>query len=299
MSTSSRVLRADRLQTALGALALAASFAWLAAPVAADDLSDFEHARRTYEGQNYARAVKEFHALVGTTPPRLADRLLVLESRKYLAASLLFVSDAEGAREQFRLLLSAEPDYVVDPLGFPTEVVELFDRTKAELIRAGRAQLEFEKRRAEEALRARQAVERRERLNLARLIALASHVEIREANSRWIASMPFGVGQFQNGHNALGVLLAMAEGLAAGASAVTFLGHERLREERPSPDEIGNTRERERVWRKTNVISFAVFVGLGVLGIVDAHLRFVPDRVTATPRPLPPDLERWAREQRH
>ncbi len=32
-------------------------------------------------------------------------------------------------------------------------------------------------------------------------------------------------------------------------------------------------------------------------GIVDAHVRFVPVRVKQRARPLPPDLDRWVREQ--
>lgn len=291
------MLRADRLQGILAALAFFVGVACFVAPARADDLGDFEQARQAYEAQDYVRAVTAFSALVGTNPPRLSDRLLVLESRKYLAASLLFVREPARAKEQFRLLLSEEPEYMLDPLAFPTEVLALFDQTKTELQRAAQAQLQEEQRRLEETLRARRDAEKQRRDNLARLLELAERGEKREQNSRWVASLPFGVGQFQNGHSGLGVALAMSQGIAATVSGISFLAHQRLRDERPSPDDLDNTREREATWRKTNIASFAVFAGLAVLGILDAHVRFVPERVTPVPRKLPPDLERWVKEQ--
>lgn len=279
------------------ALTLCASLCWLVSPARADDLSDFEQARAAYEAQDYARAAEAFGALVGTSPPRLSDRLLVLESRKYLAASSLFVNDAARAKEQFRLLLTEEPEYMLDPLAFPKDVVTLFDQTKAELQRAAQSQVEAEKRALEEALLAQRQAELARRQNLARLLALAEQSERREQNSRWVASIPFGVGQFQNDHRGLGVALAMSQGISAAISVVSFLAHQNLRDERPSPDQLDNTRDREAIWRKTNLASFSVFVGLAVLGILDAQVRFVPERVTQEPRVLPPDLKRWAEEQ--
>ena len=84
----------------------------------ADDLTDFEKARALYEKRNYAGAVAAFVAMVGSDPPRVSERLLLLESRKYLAASLLFQGRPDEASAQFRLLLTQEPDYTIDPLAF-------------------------------------------------------------------------------------------------------------------------------------------------------------------------------------
>lgn len=263
----------------------------------ADDLGDFEQARKAYEAQDYTRAAEAFGALVGTNPPRLSDRLLVLESRKYLAASSLFVADPLRAKEQFRLLLTEEPEYMLDPLAFPTEVLTLFEQTKTEIQRASQARLEAEQRRLAEALAAQREEQRLRRENLARLMSLAQESEAREKNSRWVASIPFGIGQFQNGNSGLGAALAMSQGIAAAVSVVSFIAHQRLRDDRPSPDQLDNTRDREAIWRKTNIASFSAFLGLAVVGVLDAHVRFVPERVTSSPRKLPPDLQRWAQDQ--
>ncbi len=297
MSTSSRVLRADRFQSLLAALAFSVGVACFVAPAHADDLGDFEQARQAYEAQAYPRAVAAFSALVGTNPPRIGDRLLVLESRKYLAASLLFVREPARAKEQFRLLLAEEPEYMLDPLAFPTEVLALFEQTKSEMQRAAQAQLQEEQRRLEETLRGRRDAEKQRRDNLARLVGLAEQGELRNQNSRWVASLPFGIGQFQNGHSGLGVALAMSQGIAAAVSGVSFLAHQRLRDERPSPALVDEARQREALWRNTNIGAFAVFAGLAVLGILDAHVRFVPESVAPVRRQLPPDLQRWIEEQ--
>ena len=139
--------------------------------------------------------------------------------------------------------------------------------------------------------------ERHRTENLARLRSLASTGESRERNSRWIATVPFGVGQFQNGDKGLGVALGMLEGLAAVSSVVSYVAHERLADEEPSSSEIRSTQSIETAWRTANIASFSVFVALAIIGIVDAHVRFVPEHVNYQPRKLPPDLDRWLREQ--
>jgi hypothetical protein len=270
----------------------------LVAPVArADELSDFESARALYEKQDYAAAVEALRKLVGSDPPRIGDPLLVLESRKYLAASLLFMGAVEDAKAQFRLVLNQEPRYTLDPLGFPTDVLKLFDQVKADLKHEldEHRRLEDEARRKKE--REAELAEAIHRENLARLKVMAAEAEVLVENSRWVASIPFGVGQFQNGHRGLGIALAMFEGLAAVGSVASYIGHERLADERPSPAEVAGARRQEELWRKVNYVSFGTLIGLMVIGIADAHLRFVPARVTHRSRSLPPDLDRWLRDQ--
>lgn len=270
----------------------------LAALASADDLTDFEQARSLYDKRNYAGAAAAFKLMVGTDPPRVSERLLVLESRKYLAASLLFLRQQDDARAQFRLLLAQEPGYALDPLAFPTDVVTLFEKVKsavqgelAEARDAERQQREEEQRKQLEAARAEQD-------NLRRLLTMASESQTSEKNSRWIATIPFGAGQFQNGHQNLGIALAVLEGVSAATSIGSYLAHQQLADESPSSAELGETRRLETLWRNTNNVSFGIFAALALIGIIDAHVRFVPSRVTSRPRQLPPDLERWAHERK-
>jgi tetratricopeptide (TPR) repeat protein len=265
--------------------------------VRADELNDFEAARTRYDRHEYARAADSFRTLVGTDPPRISNALLVLESRKYYGASLLFLGKKEEARAQFRRLLEQEPDYALDPLAFPTEVVATFDEVKASV------RGDLERKRAQEAAiraeieRAAQAAEELRLENLVRLRTLAEQEIEVTRNSRWIATVPFGVGQFQNGHKGLGVALAVAQGFAAATSVITFIGYQQVADDKPTFSELDETNRIKRSWYTANVASFTTFAVLALAGIIDAHMRFVPGRVRATPRSLPPDLDRWVREQ--
>src|SRR5262245_7693507 len=100
----------------------------------ADELEDFEHARQAYEAQNYAQAIERFEALVGGEVPHITTRALVLESRKYLAASYLFVHDIPHAEEQFARLLGDDPTYP-EPTAFPSEVRATFARVRTRVDR--------------------------------------------------------------------------------------------------------------------------------------------------------------------
>src|SRR6185437_9441360 len=53
------------------------------------------------------------------------------------------------------------------------------------------------------------------------LAAAPAHAD--DALARWIAAVPFGAGQFQNGDTVLGVCFAAGEALLGGASIATVL----------------------------------------------------------------------------
>jgi tetratricopeptide (TPR) repeat protein len=267
-------------------------------PARADDLIDFDHARALYVKRNYAGAATALKALVGTDPPRVTERLLILESRKYLAASLLFLGQRDEARAQFRLLLAMEPFYTLDPLAFPTEVLNLFEKVKTDLeAQLAEARIEQERQREELQRLAQQRADQ-ERKSLELLYQLAQESQVVQKNSRWIATIPFGVGQFQNGHKSFGMALAVLEGLAVAGSIATYIGHERVADDHPDRDRLSAKRSEEALWRTSNNVSFGVFAALAVIGIIDAHVRFVPGSTSERRRPLPPDLKRWGEERK-
>lgn len=267
---------------------------------AADELEEFEHARKAYEQARYERAIKRFEALVGGEEPRLRSPPLTLESRKYLAASYLFAGEPERAEEQFERLLRQDPDYELDPVVFPREVHEVFASV--------RERLSEERQREEETRREQLGAERerrreldRQRRRIEQLEEIARTEVVREENSRWIATIPFGVGQFQNGHRRLGLTLAIAEGVMAATSITTFLLHRSVLATDLGPPPDGCSREdadfctrlgqREKAYRYTNWASSGLFVGLALVGILDAHLRFVPHTERTRRREVPPEVQ--------
>lgn len=263
----------------------------LAAPVAqASELDQFQNARAAYDSLNYELAADLFAGLLAeaATTDR---RPLVIESRKYLAASYLFMGRTADADRELRQLLEVEPDYVLDPLEFPAEVQRAFARVKAEL---DERRAKDAVRRAEEEAASRHARERAQladRERLERLLDLARTERTVESRSRWIAMIPFGVGQYQNGHDGLGLLLAVTEGVLLAGSITAYAFHENLRGQEPAEDRFDDARLAEAASRYINQISFGLFAVVAITGIVDAQLRFRPTRVTEVKKELPPELE--------
>lgn len=277
-------------------LSLVASFAFIAMSfmanaARADELSDFQHARSAYESQDHRVAVQRFEELIGGDVPRLSTRALILESRKYLGASYLFLSRREDAEHQFELLLRDDAQYELDPVAFPAEVLQVFTevrtRVQAEIARSDAA-----RREREEAAR-RAAADRLllERGRMDRLISLATETQVEVQHQRWIAWMPFGAGQFQNGHDSLGLTFLISEGLLLAASATTYIWHATLPESSQlTVDSRENARRLEQTLTTLNYVSLASFLGIAVIGVIDAHVRYVPAVSETRHRELPEDL---------
>ena len=274
------------------ALAFLAALFAASAPTSAraDDLSDFEHARASYDAQRYAEAVQKLELLVGGDTPRLTTRAIVLEARKYLGASYLFVARRVDAERQFTLLLRDDPQYQLDPTTFPAEVREVFAAVRARLEaeareRAAAHDREEAARRAEEAARLLRDADRLEHLRL-----LASTETFVEEHDRWIAALPFGIGQFQNGHTGLGIAFAVAEGTLA-ATAITMAAlHYALPSatgyidfEHPTLD-MAAVRRLDTAYFVTNYVAMGLLAAVLVVGLVDAELRFVPSVTRTRPR---------------
>lgn len=279
------------LIVATRSLVVAAGLCAAIVPVAhASELDQFQNARAAYESLNYDLAVDLFSALLADATP--SDRRpLVIESRKYLAASFLFVGQPADADRELRILLTAEPDYVLDPLGFPADMQRAFARVKAEL---DEKRAEDAARRAAEEAASRHARERAqaaERERLERLIELARTERYVTDRSRWVAMVPFGVGQYQNGHDGLGLLLAVTEGVLLAGSITAYAFHQNLRDQIPADDRYDDARLAEAASRYINQIGFGMFAIVAITGIIDAQLRFRENRVVEVRRPLPPDLE--------
>jgi tetratricopeptide (TPR) repeat protein len=263
---------------------------WLPDKASANDFEEFEAARSAYEAQDYARAAALFENLAGGDTPQLTNRSLVLESKKYLGAAYLFLGKLNAAEREFELLLRLDPQYMLDPLGFPEEVQRLFARVKTRLD-AERKLAEDERRREDERIRSAETQRgAQEESRWARLSQMAEIETVHEERSRWIALLPFGVGQFQNGHVSLGAILAVSEGSLFAIAFVSWIVHENLRGQTPGPSERDEFNLTERVTRYTNRISLALFGVLAVTGVIDAQLRFQGSRDFERKRTLPPDL---------
>jgi hypothetical protein len=286
-----RECRGSGAKPALVCALLVASLTWsLASRVRANDFEDFEAARGAYEAGDYVRAATLFDALAGGDTPTLTNRSLLLESKKYLGASYLFLKKLPAAEQEFERLLRLDPQYLLDPLGFPEEVQRLFARVKTRL-EAEQKVAADERRREEERVHARQSAhESEQRVRWARLSALAQTEVVREVRSRWLALVPFGIGQFQNGHLSLGAIFAVSEASLLLVGGVSWVVHQNLRGVMPEASKRDEFKLTEVASRYTNEISMALLGVLVVTGVIDAQLRFRGSQEYERKRPLPPDL---------
>ncbi len=256
----------------------------------ANELDDFQRARQLYESQQYDDAAFAFEELIGGEVPRLRNRALLLESRKFLGVCYLFLGRREQAELQFELLLRDDHTYQLDPVAFPEEVQETFSRVRKRL-ESTTIQQARQRERDEQQAR-KQEAERllQERKNLLRLVELAENERVEHQNSRWIALLPFGVGQFQNGHENLGTFLAVSEAVLVALNITTYFLHQDLEGQQPDPDRLGEARFAEKTFRITNQVTLGVFALLSVGGIIDAQIRFKPVWTRQQKRKIPDDL---------
>lgn len=249
---------------------------------------DFQVAREAYTRGEYERAVQLFEPMVGGEAPAIRDDVLIRESRKYLAAAYVLTGQRDLGARQFEFLLRGEGDrldgYRLDRAAFPHEVLEVFDFVRRELLRQRESQLTAEQRREEEEAR-------RRREAMLRLVDLAQHDEIVVQHDPLIAWIPFGAGQFQNGSTDLGAFFLATESitlLGAVATLSTWLPLNAIREQY-GPELSPVDASTLRGLQIGNWVSAGAFAALAVVGILEAHINFVPSHTVRRDREVPAD----------
>jgi hypothetical protein len=256
-------------------------------PAAAGDIEDYQAARAAYDAHDWPRAVLLFEALVGTDPPAMRTPLLVLESRKYLASSYVFVGRTDAARGQLERLLVTEPTYQLDRTQFPIELVELFDSVSAELAE--------ERARAAERAEAEAALEA-ERARARALIEFSeSEVTVEIESSRWLALVPFGAGQFQNEQDDIGWMFLVIESIAALGAFASLVVHESVQAQLTGEDalrrvDVAQVNGILRAAQIVNWTSASLFGVFALAGVIQAQVDFRPTRVVRTHREVPAPL---------
>lgn len=109
-------------------------------------------------------------------------------------------------------------------------------------------------------------------------------------SSRWIAALPFGIGQFQNDNFALGIAFAAAEVGLAGASIATALLTRNLASTRVTAGkfvDLTALNDSLRATVRANQVTFAAWAALTAAGVIEAQVSFAPRRAACREQPCP------------
>lgn len=257
------------------------------------DEAELARAITLYDSGQYQECADQLGRLLEPKAARPFGSPAVAENaRLYLGACLLGAGQRARAEEVFREAIRQNPQMrTPDSLVFPETVVERFLRVREGMVEDIRR---AEQRRMKDAEnRAVRDEELREiqRKQMDQLIALATQQSVIEKRSRWVAAVPFGVGQFYNDQPGLGWVFLGTE-LALGATFATALIMDAWlasRSDEPTID-LPDLQRRQTNWRTVAGVSGWGLLGVGVLGIVEAQVSFTPEVATQRYRPLPPDL---------
>ncbi len=295
MRRRDRLLRPIRTIAAWGALSL------LLAPgrAEASDDEELDVARGLLDGAQYAEAAARFQRMLepgaGPCPKasgltaegcRLTDSGVIQRARGLYTIALHALNRPNEAKEQFKLLLRDNPTFTPSPALYPPKVILLFTEAKSEIeAELTAATIAAQKKKAEA-----EAARKKYEAWLLEIEKIAATETVVSERSRWIAAIPFGVGQFQNEAWALGALFLSVESLALTGTVTTAVLQDQY-------VECGRVAEcatdHEQLNQQLSTIRVVNYVSLGVLGaaiitgIIEAEVNFEPVKITTKKRKLP------------
>lgn len=283
--------RARRLLLATGlGLALALT---VAPPARADAESDVDKGRNAYLARQYDEADARFRSMLDPSTGSVKDPALVSQARMLWGAVKVAQKKNGEASQLFEELITKDPQFEPDPLSFPTEVLDVFSDTKHRIrerlavVARENARLEAERRAREEADKKREA----ERVT--RLEKLASEEKVRIKRDRYVAFIPFGAGQFQNGQTALGWTFLASEAalVAVGTVVVPFYLSERKAMTDYDPAYQPDATKQALIHRDNalrlqivNLAAYGLFAATAIGGIVEANLAYEAETVRVQKR---------------
>jgi len=216
---------------------------------------------------NYQDVIREVSPLVD---PKLilSGDAEIQSAYRILGLSHFFEEDENLATTYFEELIRRYPNVKLDPIQTPPPAINFFEAIKERLaneLAAKRAEL---KEQAEAAERAKAAANTR---------VLETDYRI---NSRYVAMLPFGIGQFQNEAPLLGATFMATQLAGLSISIASFLAVENLRgaDGRFRNADVDQARSFQRV----QMLSGGLAIGLAVVGIVEAMVNYKPRRTLST-----------------
>jgi len=226
---------------------------------AMDTKKALRDARNAFDFGAYALVIE------GLTPAiepniLIAEPKNLIEAYRFLGLAHFFLGQKKLAKKRFEALIRFRPDHSLDSIDTPPPAVAFFQDIKEELGK----EIALKK----EALRQQREEEKQAEI-LRNIRRYRRDVQIR---SRLVASLPFGVGQFQNEQPVLGAVFLGTEVAAISISLASYLAVENLRglDGRFRNADV----EQARSFQRIQLVSGAIAIGLIAVGITEALISF-------------------------
>ena len=260
-----------------------------------NDRAELARVVSLYEAGKYGECASALNPLLnGESAHPFHDFDVIESARIYHAACLIGSGQTQQADEPLRAAIRQNPQMKPpDSLVFPPQVIDRFLRVRETMFDVIRKAEDERVKRAQEVAAQQEARAKRERERVAGLERLAQEETVITPRTRWFALVPFGVGQFQNEDKPLGFVFLTTEILLA-ATTLTALGVEThlvlARSELDKADPSNETRINN--WKTAFDYSSYAWLGVSLIGILEAQLSFVPEQRQVRKRNLPPHLRR-------
>jgi hypothetical protein len=255
----------------------------------ADDVTAIDSAINSYDTARWDECVDRFEVVLRS--PTLRDLAQKNRARMYFAACLVALGREKEADAQLEQIVRDDVLYVPDKVAFSSRVLDRYTETRIRLREEIAAQTQRRILEEVAALKAEEERKRKAQERVTRLEQLATEQVLEKRSSRWIAMVPFGVGQFQNRQTALGIGFLSAE-VALGAASITtalLSGSIQRQAQQANADRAAAQILNDRVVL-ANRLTFGAFAAVAVVGIVHAQTTFVPSFRETKQRPLPDEL---------
>lgn len=259
---------------------------------------DFEKAKNAYIAKDYTEADARFRAMLDPTTGSLKSPELIDEARMFLGASLFALKRPDEADAAWAKILEHNDAYSPDPLTFATPILDAFTDTRT------RHKDEINERKRKEALaaaakKAKEEEEKKKQEAYIKLLQkLASEEKTIDNHSRWLAMVPFGAGQFQNGKKGLGTFFLLSEAALTIATTVTFIvgqvqrgqAFDALNGQDASASNTLLHNQYDQRYATTQYINLSIAGALtleAIAGVVEAQVNYVPKVELIQKRELP------------
>lgn len=270
-----------RLRPALVSLLAVCILVGVVRPLGATPGQKLAEARRAFELGEYETAVPLLSYLLYPTA-QLSSRDDLMEAHLLLGLAHLELGNQGDAKREIEEALFLDSKLSLDPLVFSARAIEFVEERRREV-----------EERAERDAKARVEADARERLR-----ELLENTIVIERRPFFINFIPFGAGQFQNGHRNKGIAFAVSEAALCGLSVGVFgylFNEYGFNGVVPSADA-----DRARQLQGVQAVSGGLCLAVMTYGVVDSLVYYESTtRVPANESLLPDELKEPRQQSRN